>query len=81
MPGHRKVKEEKHLCLLRHVRGQRLFLQAVRVRIDELRDIETRTRNMVQLKFFLVLNVLDAKKGEPNTVVKHQKDDQQASSS
>src|SRR5580700_3858720 len=38
--GHREIKEKEDLRLLRHIRRQRLFLQSVRVRVDELAHIK-----------------------------------------
>src|SRR3984957_8042130 len=63
-PGHSEIKREEHLCLLRHIRGKRLFLQAIRVRIDELRDIKVSARNVVLLPLLVVLVILDAKEHE-----------------
>src|SRR5258708_27177780 len=76
--GHREIEEEENLCLLRHIRRQRLFLQPVRVRVDKLGDIKACTRNVVQLELLLVLNVLDAKKSNAEQRSEHTKYNQKA---
>src|ERR1700677_988666 len=75
--GHREVKEEEHLRLLRHVRCKRLLLQAIRVRIDELGDVEVSAWNVVLLPLFVVLVVFDAKEHHPEHRGEDEEDNKQ----
>lgn len=59
--SHREVQEEKDLCLLRHVRRKRLLFQTIRLRIDELRDIELRSRDVMVHPLLVIFDALDVK--------------------
>src|SRR5271168_333801 len=75
--GHREIEEEEDLRLLRHVRRKRLLFQAIRVRIDELRDIKVSAWNMVLLPLLVVLVVLDAKEHQPEYRREDEEDNKQ----
>src|SRR6266702_2597256 len=66
--SHREVEREENLRLLRHIGRERLLGQLARLgiyrRVDELRNVKVRARDVVLLPLLVILNVLDAKEDQ-----------------
>src|SRR5258707_224524 len=77
-PGHSKVEREEDLRLLCHIGSERFLFQAVRMGIDELRDVEMFTRNVVLLPFLMILIVFDAEKHESEKGCDDEEEDKQS---